>query len=124
MADIQLTFEPSLEELGRKFKSINTNSFLRTKIKSLAFMVEKESKRNAPVDTGRLRSSIFTSYQDAGETAIIRPDAAVNYAGFVHEGTKFMKGRPFMARGLQTALEGFVEKLAKELDTEIQAKLR
>ncbi len=65
---------------------------LRNVIYKVTLLVERSAKQNTPVDTGRLRSSISTD---------IRPMSAkvethTNYALYVHEGTRFISGRPFM----------------------------
>lgn len=59
-------------------------------------MIEAESKRGAPVDTGRMRASIYTTISST--MAIVQPK--VDYAIYVHEGTSKMKARPFMANAL------------------------
>jgi len=68
-----------------------------------AFTVERYMKTNAPVDTGRLRSSIFTEL-----TPTIYPTRAtisphVFYAIFVHEGTRFIRANPFAAKAAEQA---------------------
>ncbi len=72
---------------------------LNNAIRKSAFIVERESKRIAPVDTGRLRSSIFTIIEPLKATVQPR----VNYAIFVHEGTFKMSSRPFMKEGADNA---------------------
>lgn len=62
-------------------------------LQKAAFIIEGKSKELAPVDTGRLRASIFTSLSPLQAT--IGP--YVNYAIYVHQGTRYMKARPFMA---------------------------
>ena len=62
-------------------------------------LVERYSKMESPVDTGRMRASINTSVRDL--TATIMPH--VNYAIFVHDGTRYMKARPFMDEGYNMA---------------------
>ena len=64
-----------------------------------ALLIERFSKINAPVDTGRLRSSISTDLRPLEAT--IGPH--VNYAIFVHEGTRFITGRPFMKNAAEQA---------------------
>ena len=61
-------------------------------IQKTAYLIERGAKVNAPVDTGRLRSSISASIRPM--TATIA--ANVNYAVFVHEGTRYMASRPFL----------------------------
>jgi len=58
--------------------------------------VENAAKRNAPVDTGRLRSSI-TSDADADGVVI---GTNVNYAIFQEKGTRHQEGTPFLVPGL------------------------
>lgn len=77
--------------------------FLRDASSKSAFAVERYAKIVTPVDTGRLRASIATSLgvRDRGITSIVQTN--VNYAVFVHEGTKFMRGRPYMKQGVDRA---------------------
>ena len=78
-------------------------------VKDSAFLIERESKLRAPVDTGRLRASIFTTIRPF--SAIVEPK--VKYAIYVHEGTRFMRPRPFMQLALddnQTKVEGIFKK--------------
>jgi len=78
---------------------IHIKKALNNAIMKSAFLVERESKRVAPVDTGRLRSSIFTIIEPLKATVQPR----VNYAIFVHEGTFRMRSRPFMRWGAEKA---------------------
>lgn len=68
-------------------------------IKKSAFLIERESKTRTPVLTGRLRASHQTTY--APLQATIEPTA--EYAIYVHEGTRFMRARPFLLEGVQAA---------------------
>lgn len=73
---------------------------LRNASMKSAFLVERESKVLSPVDTGRMRASIATSLgiADFGITSIVQTN--VKYAIFVHEGTRRMRGRPFMKQAV------------------------
>lgn len=87
--------------------------YLRTASMQSAFLVERYAKLVTPVDTGRLRSSIATSLgvRDRGITSIVQTN--VNYAIFVHEGTKTLRSRPFMKQGVDRAkpeITGFYQK--------------
>ena len=83
-----------LDKLQRRF--VGSPQKLRRAIgsalKKSSFLIERESKKRAPVDTGRLRASIFTTLKPF--TAIVEPK--VKYAIYVHEGTRFTRPRPFM----------------------------
>lgn len=62
------------------------------------FKVGRDSRINTPVDTGRLRASTrerITPFKGIVATH-------VNYDIFVHEGTRYMKGRPFLRNALES----------------------
>jgi phage gpG-like protein len=66
-------------------------------IKKAAFLVQGRSMQNAPVLTGRLRASHFTHFMPLAATV----GTNTNYDTFVHEGTKFMKGRPYLRMAVE-----------------------
>jgi len=77
---------------------------LKEAVTKSAFLVEREAKMLAPVDTGRLRSSINTSYGigPLGIGAKVATD--VEYAIYVHEGTSRMRARPFMKQAAEMSV--------------------
>lgn len=85
-----------------------------------ALTVERYAKTNAPVDTGRLRSSIITDM-----TPSIFPTRAtitpfVNYAIFIQEGTRYINANPFLTRARDQAedeVHGFFD---DALDTSLK----
>lgn len=72
----------------------------------VAESIEKLAKQNCPVDTGSLRDSIFHEVIKAKKIAYVAagigtyynngPQGPINYATFVHEGTRFMSGNKFL----------------------------
>lgn len=62
------------------------------------FKVGRDSRINTPVDTGRLRAS--TREQVTPIKGIVATH--VNYDIFVHEGTRYMRGRPFLRNALES----------------------
>lgn len=87
---IKATFKPSIKSLVSKFDGFEhiLARRLREGISKYSVMVHGQAIKEAPYDTGRLRSSI-SSMMDVkakGLRAIIQPN--VKYAIFVHEGTK------------------------------------
>lgn len=70
-------------------------------IKKSTFLVEGRSKIKTPVRTGFLRNSHMTRFMGGGLhfQGTIEPTA--QYAIFVHEGTRFMRGRPFLREAMQ-----------------------
>jgi HK97 gp10 family phage protein len=69
-----------------------------------ATRIERGAKRGAPVDTGRLRSSITHSLERdvAGLVAVVGTD--VDYAPFVELGTSRAAAQPFLRPALATEM--------------------
>jgi len=103
---IAITVKPSLEEVSKAFSNLQVQSFLRDEIHKIAFRVERAAKQLTPVDTGRLRASIATSWLIHEIGAMVSTN--VFYSVFVHEGTKYMRARPFMEKGAEFA-KGYIE---------------
>lgn len=94
-----------LESLLKKAPGKIATALREASAKS-AFLIEGRAKKLSPVDTGRLRSSIQTSLGviDGGLGSIVKTN--VDYAIYVHEGTRRMAGRPFMKQAAdQSELE-------------------
>lgn len=90
----------ALEE-NRLLHAVNgpTGRWLAT----IAAKVETAAKGYTPVDTGRLRSSITWTIIEDGRSLVAIIGTNVEYAIYVHEGTRFMEGTPFLVDGLLTA---------------------
>lgn len=71
---------------------------------TVAAKVETAAKARCPVDTGRLRSSITWRIEVDGNGLVAIVGTNVSYAVFVHEGTRYMNGRPFLVEGLHQVL--------------------
>ena len=104
-----------LQSLLQDFPRVVVPKLRDASMKS-AFTVEREAKILSPVDTGRLRASIATSLGilDQGLTSIVSTN--VEYAIYVHEGTRRMRGRPFMKQ----AAEGSIPKIQAFYNDAIQ----
>lgn len=80
----------------------------------VGFIVEGAAKRRTPVDTGTLRRSITSRTE--GNAAYV--GSAVVYAPFVHGGTRFMAGRPFLEEGIEDSrsqIEGYLSEFGGKL---------
>jgi hypothetical protein len=87
------------EELARRFQ---TETLDKNKLMSrIVLTVESNAKRVTPVLSGTLRRSITHRVESAGERGIVGTN--VKYGIFVHEGTRFMRGRPFLQQGLDAS---------------------
>lgn len=104
--EIKITIESgkNLAAAFRQFPEL-VAPYLRDASTKSAFVVEGKAKKLSPVDTGRMRASIGTSLgvRDKGITAIVQTN--VFYAIYVHEGTKRMRGRPFMRQAAETSTQ-------------------
>lgn len=65
--------------------------------------VVTQAKRDCPVDTGRLRSSIDINLVNRNGSVVIRVGSDVQYARYVNDGTRYMAGRPFLTNALDAA---------------------
>ena len=88
-------------EAARLLKA--TNSPVGRYLARVAAKVETAAKARCPVDTGRLRGSINWRLVMEGGTLTAIIGTNVEYAIYVHEGTRFMAGRPFLREGLAQA---------------------
>lgn len=70
---------------------------LSTGLQKAVLAVEREAKRDCPVDTGRLRSSITGRIE--GSTGIVGTN--VEYAAFVEHGTGRGSAQPFLFPALE-----------------------
>lgn len=61
-------------------------------VKKSALKIQADSMKRTPVLTGRLRASHQTTFGPLRAT--IQPTA--DYAIYVHQGTRYMKARPFL----------------------------
>lgn len=107
---------PNISLLGNAFIRMDVTGFLKREINQMAMSVERFAKQLTPVDTGRLRSSIFTSPGTFGLQAIVSTNT--DYAVYVHDGTKYMRPRPFMVMGASFAQVAQFKDINVRLDKE------
>ena len=101
MSKFTITVKPTFQKVGKAFQDIADGFKLQGELERFAFAIERESKKLSPVDTNRMRSSIDTRIGNL--QARVGPH--VDYALFVHEGTRYMAGRPFLRWGSHIAGE-------------------
>jgi hypothetical protein len=68
-------------------------------VKKTAFRIEGKAKQDCPVDTGVLRGSIQTKIESPTKATVGTP---IEYAPYVHDGTRHMKGRAFLTEAADT----------------------
>lgn len=72
----------------------------------VGLQVETAAKRLAPVDTGRLRSSITTNMHVDSEGPVVVIGTDVDYAVYQEFGTSRQAGTPFLRPALEQVLGG------------------
>lgn len=124
---ITVNITPSIQAVGKAIGDAEIDKALHDFITEFALTTERYSKQVTPVDTGRLRASIGTGFLlsaglSQGGTAVVAPHT--NYAGWVHEGTRKMRARPFMQWGVEFAERRYNDKdLALRLDKKLRESL-
>lgn len=114
MATINLKLkglERAIKDIG-KFH-LEVGIAVQNELDRAALMVESAAKRNTPVDTGRLRSSIVR--QDFGP---FRRSVGTNveYAIHVEFGTRYQRAQPFLYPALEGERQRFINNLRKILN--------
>lgn len=113
---VQVTLHVDAQAVLEKFGSMSgeIEKAVDIALNKGALLVEGTAKRLAPVDTGRLRSSIITRVDQKAISRSILP--TVKYAIFVHEGTRFMQGRPFLYNAKIAEEENIRELFSNEIN--------
>lgn len=110
------------EELAAKFDKAGPD-FLDIKLRLLKRMTitaEGAAKKVTPVDTGTLRRSITHRVEPTATHGVIGTN--VEYARFVHDGTKYMRARPFLKQGIENSLPTF-DQYIEEAGDELMARI-
>lgn len=97
MVNITIRNLPQIRSAFRK-APFEMSKNLNLAIQKTIFQVSAQSKRNTPVRTGRLRASTYTRFDN------LRGEVGTNaeYDIFVHEGTRFMKARPYLRSAVES----------------------
>lgn len=112
MANVVILEIEGAKELTAKLQKMNLMIQKETKTVLLeaGMKIQADAKKNAPVDTGRLKNSITTETYNGGFTVEVGTN--VEYAIFAEYGTRYWSGKPF----LQPAYDSNAEKIVKELE--------
>lgn len=78
-----------------------------------ALFIESDAKQFAPVDTGRLRSSIHAEIAPNGLSAVVA--VGVSYGIHLEFGTRFQRAQPFLFPAYEKNRAAFVTNLKANL---------
>lgn len=108
---------PDIKAAFAKAPSLMTKNLNRAITKAV-LSIERNSRQNTPVLTGRLRASTYTMYGNLkGEVG-----TKTNYDIFVHEGTRYMRSRPYLRLAVQSnegRIDGFFTEAVDQTLNEI-----
>lgn len=94
---VKITGLSKMRDAFQQSPRIFTTVFDRA-VKQATLLLFGKSREKSPVDTGFLRGpGMVTSF----EVLTGHVDNNAPYAKFVHEGTKYMKGRPFFEEAIE-----------------------
>jgi HK97 gp10 family phage protein len=113
--DVQIKIDSAMFQKFLKDAPQKVAGAMRNIIYKTTLLIERGAKLQAPVDTGRLRASISSEIH--AMTAEVHTN--VSYARFVHDGTRYMAGRPFMAnaaKDVESQIPGLIKDELKVLE--------
>lgn len=113
MADVQI----KIKNIAQIKAAFNRAPLLMSKelniaIRKTVIGVQRRSLQNTPVDTGRLRASTYTQFMPL--KGMVGTDT--DYDIFVHEGTRFMKARPFLREAVEESDNDIDDNFTKAVD--------
>ena len=85
-------------------------------VRKTAFRIHGKARIDCPKDTGHLANSITVKIDSPTKATI---GTHVDYGPHVHEGTRFMKGRPFLTEAADTEGKDF-QKDAREIERSLR----
>lgn len=101
---IEIKNAAQIQAAFRKAPYLMTKNLSKA-IKNVSYKVQGESMKITPVRTGFLRGSHRTTFQGALHGTV---EPTASYAYFVHEGTRFMRKRPFLENAVEFS-QGFTD---------------
>lgn len=87
-------------------------------------ILEAEAKRRCPVDTGRLRASIWNDVERKGMTTfVLSVGTNVEYAKFVEFGTSKMAAQPFLRPAVDACAKDVVDEIRGSIREQINGRM-
>jgi HK97 gp10 family phage protein len=116
MNNISVTIDRAQVTKYLKSRPENISKAITMVIKKATYLVERTAKIKSPVDTGRLRSSIFTEIHPM----IAMVSTNTNYARYVHDGTRYISAQPFMRQASETVSQQMKDIVEQEVRNALQ----
>lgn len=114
---IKITNAAAIKAAYAKAPAAMTKS-LSIAVKQTVFLIQGRMMPKIPVLTSRLRGSSYAKFEPLrGEVG-----TNTNYDRFVHDGTKFMKGRPYLTMAIEdsnTEIQQLFTKATQDVLNEI-----
>ena len=110
--DFQIDATEFLKSLNQYDEHVKNG--LKDAVKQCAFAIERDAKKNCPVDTGRLRASITTDTTkiDDYEATV---GTNIEYATHVEYGTRKQSAKPYLRPAYNKNIEKLYTKVQKVL---------
>lgn len=116
MTEITITFNPTLDRLNRAFNRVNLGNDVSDELNKIATNVVRFGKQLAPVRTGLMRSRISQTGFATSSTLRALIQTGTDYSIYVHEGTRYMRARPFLETGARFAVENIAGNISNRLE--------
>jgi hypothetical protein len=111
---IMLAFQQAPRQMGVKISQAVRKIGVFTAGETKKHITAGTGMWKAPIRTGQMRQGIHADFQRM--KSVIRPSFATPYATFVHEGTKFMRKRPFFEITAQRSRSDLEEFFNREME--------
>ena len=126
MAGDMVIVVKGLDELQKALGKMGSNwqDYAGTALGKGLAVLESDAKIEAPVDTGRLRSSIGSQVvRGLGSEIVGKVGSAVEYASYQEFGTRYQPGKAFLRPSLEKNLDRVIKLLEQGIE-EILRRLR
>jgi len=109
--------EKGIEELKTKMERLDYNMRrnVHQQLRKLGVDMKNMARQIVPVNTGRLRASIYAKVQEW----MLKVGATAPYAVFVEFGTRYMRAHRFLSQTIETYRPRLMEIIKRGIDNAI-----
>lgn len=102
-----------LDDLQKELSKRTDLTPFKTALKTNTALLQRDTQRTVPIDTGTLMRSIMMRISADGMTGTVVPEA--EYAGYVEYGTRFMDAQPYLRPTFDKYAQKFISDLNRLL---------